>query len=144
VLDAAFADEPRLEETLGLQKFMALTQDKDAGLKAQQYGQRLLDSVFKDDAKALDNLAWIVVNPEAKPRPPQPLVQLALRAATRADELTQGKDPSVADTLARTYFDSGDVKKAVATQERAVTLAQGTPLQEDAKVRLEEYKKAGQ
>ena len=39
---------------------------------------------------------------------------------------------------------ANDVKKAVATQERAVTLAQGTPLQEDAKARLEEYKKAGQ
>ena len=33
-------------------------------------------------------------------------VKLALKAAQRADELSQGKDPGIADTLAKAYFDA--------------------------------------
>ena len=36
-----------------------------------------------------------------------------MKAALRADELTGAKDPSIADTLAKAYFDSGNAAKAL-------------------------------
>ena len=62
----------------------------------------------------------------------------------KADELAQGKDGAIADTLAKAYFDSGDATKALETQERAVRLMKESGQGEDqgVKDRLEQYKKA--
>jgi hypothetical protein len=85
------------------------------------------------------------VAPDA-PKPDAQMAQLAVKAAQRADELAQGKNPGIADTLARAYFDDGSPAKALETQERAVKLAQGASAEalQDLKSRLEEYRKAAQ
>src|SRR5439155_1802963 len=103
----------------------------------------LVESVLKDDAGALNQLAWMIVAPEA-PKADAKAVKLALKAAQRADELAQGKDPGIADTLARAYFDAGKPAKALETQERAVRLAKDAPpeIARQLKERLEEYRKA--
>ena len=71
-------------------------------------------------------------------------VGVALQAAQRADELKQGKDPAIADTLAKAYFASGAVNTAIQTQQRALKLAKGTPVEKDKGLqeRLEQYKNA--
>jgi len=58
--------------------------------------------------------------------------------------MSEGKDAGIADTLAKAYFESGDVAKALENQERAMKLAVGTGLEndEDMKARLEQYRKA--
>ena len=120
-----------------------LTQQIKGPEKALAYGSRLVESVLKEDAGALNQLAWMIVAPEA-PKADAKAVKLALKAAQRADELAQGKDPGIADTLARAYFDAGKPAKALETQERAVRLAKGTPVANDPGVRerLEQYRKA--
>lgn len=88
----------------------------------------------------LNNIAWIIVDPE---RPvEQPDLELALMAATRADELAEGKDADTIDTLARVYFLKGDVQKAADLQERAVEIARSDKLREPLLKRLDEYKAA--
>jgi hypothetical protein len=69
---------------------------------------------------------------------------MAVDSAKKADTLVKEKDAGIADTLAKAYFDTGKVAKAIETQERAVRLAKGTDFEqkEELAERLEQYKKA--
>jgi hypothetical protein len=102
-----------------------------------------LTVTFKDNPQALNQLAWTLVDPK-RPKPAADVAKAALAAAERADALREGKDAQIADTVARAYFVNGDVAKAVAAQERAVKLAEGTDVGRDPslKQRLVEYRKA--
>lgn len=144
LIDEAIAADADLETRLGLGKYQILAGKGGDAAKAHEYGKRLVETVLKDNAQGLDAVAWITVGSERTEKPDAKLVQLALRAAQRADELSQGKDPGIVDTLAKAYFESGDAAKAVACQERAIKLVKGTPLENDQKMqkRLEDYKKA--
>jgi len=141
VIDEAVKDDPEMEQNLGILKFRTLEQAGDAE-KTLEYGTRLVDVVFKENAQGLNAVAWMTVeNPPEKPD--QKLLKLALRAAEKADKLAEGKDGAIADTLAKAHYENGDVAKALENQERALKLAKGTPLERDEsmKERLELYKK---
>jgi thiol-disulfide isomerase/thioredoxin len=143
LLDQAIEEDGNLEPTLGLMKFRALA-GKDGDVEqAAAYGKRLTEIVLKDNANALNQFAWGIVDP-AQPKADARLVPLALQAAVRADELSRGQDAHIADTLAKAYFDVGQAEKAVEAQQRAVELAKGTPLEKDPGMqkRLEEYRQA--
>ena len=45
--------------------------------------------------------------------------------AGRANQATQGKEPGILDTLARVQFMNGKTNEAVATEQKAVNLAEG-------------------
>ena len=144
VLDEAIAEDPAWEQTLGVPKYMVLAgKDGDAD-KAQAYGKQLVEKVLNNNPAALTNLALSILRAEAGPNHDAKRVNLALAAALRADELGQGKDAGVADTLARIYFASGNAAKALECQQRAVKLAKGTPLEKNQGMhkRLEEYQAA--
>jgi thiol-disulfide isomerase/thioredoxin len=144
ILDEAIAEEPKLEAMFGLMKYKTLVATEGGADKALSYGDHLASKVFNDNAQGLNELAWTVVDPKAKGEHDTRLVKFALQTALRADELAKGKEGAIADTLAKAYFDNGDVAKALETQERAVKLAAGTALEKDASIkdRLEQYKKA--
>jgi thiol-disulfide isomerase/thioredoxin len=115
--------------------------------KALEYAQKLSRSALSKNAQGLNELAWAIVDPDAGIKPSTKLVQFAVETARRADEMAQSKDAGIADTLAKAYFDSGDVGKAVEIQERAVRLAKGSPYEQqinELQERLEKYKKAAQ
>jgi thiol-disulfide isomerase/thioredoxin len=92
-----------------------------------------------DDPIALNQIAWFIVDPEARPEKQD--LDLALKAAQRADELTEHKDPTIMDTLACVHWDRGEKEKALEIQTRAVELAQGTPVKAELEGRLEMFKK---
>jgi hypothetical protein len=144
ILDEAIAGDAKLEPQIGRMKFNALASDAANQDKAWDYGRHFVESVINDKAQNLNRFAWEMVDPAAKKKLEPRFLKLALQAAKRADELTDGKDPAVADTLARAYFLNGDHAKALEVQERAVQAAKGTPLQQDKemKERLQEYRKA--
>lgn len=106
--------------------------------------RRALDEVLPDEPWLLNGFAWCIASPGAGERPRGRLISFALEAALRAESLTQGKDPSVLETLARAHFVSGDRANAIATQERLVQLARGTSLEKDQSIagRLKEYRTA--
>ncbi len=138
--NSAFADEPKLEERLGWFKFEALLRSKDhAGASA--YGMKLVQGASKDDPGALNRIAWTIVDPEDTSIETRDY-KLAIAAASRAKELTEGKDPSILDTLAVAHFGAGDVAQAIEVQTKAVELAKGSPLEADLAKRLEDFKKA--
>jgi len=143
VLDEAITANPAMEANLGVPKYLVLTRGVKDPAKAQTYGNHLVDTVLNNDAGPLNQLAWSIVAPDA-PKPGAGSVKLALKAAQRADELTQGKELAIADTLARAYFMSGNRAKAIETQQRAVKLAAGAPPEvgRELQQRLDVYKKA--
>lgn len=117
-------------------RFRALT---GAGRpEAARVGAELLEK-HKDQAQALNQIAWFIVDPELGIRNPD--TNLALKAALRAAELTKEQDAAILDTLARVYFTKGDVRKAVELQGKAVNVATGKMKEDLAKV-LDEYKAA--
>ncbi len=63
-------------------------------------------------------------------------MDLALRAAKRASELTNESDASILDTVARVYYEAGHLDEAIAWQKKAV--AADTDIRETA-VTLEQY-----
>jgi thiol-disulfide isomerase/thioredoxin len=142
VLDEAIKDDASMEEVFAGLKFQTLIKSGDTGAAAD-YGTKLIEGQYKDNQEGLNQLAWTLVEkPGDKPDPK--LMKFALKAAERADKLAEGKSGAIADTLAKAQFENGDAAKAVETQERALKLAKGTPLEKDASMaeRLEQYKKA--
>lgn len=140
-VNQAFKEDPALERMLGTYKLNLLTRTDMA--QATAYGNRLVDGPYKSNPEALNQIAWTLVAPEA-PKPSKQMAALSLKAALKADTLSKGKNPAVADTLARAYFVNGNAAKAYETQQRAIALAKGTPLEKrpDLPQRLAEYKKA--
>jgi thiol-disulfide isomerase/thioredoxin len=143
VIDEAIKETPDLEDTLGLRKFNAMLADKDTNQQDYvKYGQHLINETLKDNPDQLNNMAWNIVDPDNKKKPNKAKIQLALDAAKQADKVAEGKRPEVTDTLARAYFVSGDVKKALECQQRAYKLGKGTAFEDEIKSRLVEYQKA--
>jgi thiol-disulfide isomerase/thioredoxin len=125
-----------------LKKFEALAKGGDAE-KTIEAATRLIEGPCKETCQGLNHVAWTIVEKPGE-KPNQKLMELALKAAKRADELAEAKDASIADTLAKAYFETGDVAKALEHQERAVKLAVGTGLENDREMRerLDLYRKA--
>lgn len=133
------APHPVTGMTLMGRKFEILLREvKDSG-RAYAYGNKVVDGVAKDNPMALNHIAWTIVDPEAPDLENRDL-KLALKAAKRADELTNHKNPPIVDTLAKVYFDSGDMDKALSLQEEAVKLAKGTQFEQELTDRLAMYK----
>jgi thiol-disulfide isomerase/thioredoxin len=143
VVEDAVKDDPSMENMLGFVKFRSLVALGDAD-KITEYGNRLADKVFAAQPQGLNAIAWTLVEkPGEKPNPK--LMKFALTMAEKADKLAEGKDGTIADTLAKAYYETGNFAKALENQERAVNLAKGTPVEKDPSMkgmleRLEMYK----
>jgi thiol-disulfide isomerase/thioredoxin len=141
-IDKILELRPDLESAYGPMKVTAHIklgdQDKALGLAKR------LSAALSKSAQGLNGVAWAIVDPEAGIKPGRKLLEFAVETAQSADKLAEEKDPAIADTLGKAYFDSGDVNKAVETQERAVRLAKGTPFEQNKDItdRLEQYRKA--
>jgi len=140
LIDQATAEMPDLAGPLGGLKFDTLRQMGDEK-GALAYGEQILTTTAKDNPMALNSLAWGIVDPEAQTKASPAAAQFALKVAKRAVEVTEGKDAAVLDTLATAYWATGDKKNAVATQQKAVALAKGTPMEKELAARLAEFKK---
>jgi len=68
-------------------------------------------------------------------------LDLADKFASRAVELTERKDASVLDTLARAKFEKGDLDKAIEIETEALSKAD-TDSRADVRETLDKYKKA--
>jgi thiol-disulfide isomerase/thioredoxin len=145
-VDEIVAKMPALEANCAGPKLTALIK-LDEQAKALEYAQKLSKSALGKTAVGLNELAWAIVDPHAGIKPGAKLIQFAVETARRADLMAEKKDAGIADTLAKAYFDSGDVTKAVENQERAVRLAKGSQYEAqigELKDRLEKYKKAAE
>ena len=143
-LDAATNSLPDRAEQFSMIKFQVLASPKGNVDKALALGEKLVASELGENPESLNNLAWMLVAPDREKKADAKLLKFALKAAQKADNLSERKDPSIADTLAKAYFDNGQIEKAVETQERVLELAVGSQLENDpgVKKRLRQYKRA--
>jgi tetratricopeptide (TPR) repeat protein/tRNA A-37 threonylcarbamoyl transferase component Bud32 len=91
----------------------------DARLLTAQALSALRDLADRPDATWYDRkaYAWLLVTTRyAELKNPAE----AVRQARLAADQSKGRDPSALHTLARAYFESGDIVKAVETEERAI------------------------
>lgn len=73
-----------------------------------------------DSAEVLNEVAWGIATSNG-----QGDLDLALKAAQRASELRNNSDAATLDTLARVYYEKGQLDKAVEWQKKAVAHNQG-------------------
>jgi thiol-disulfide isomerase/thioredoxin len=139
VMTQTFTKDPALEKEFGIFKFGALYGSKSKD--ALSYGNRLVDSIYKNDSIWLVRFASAILA-EGKPAPV--FASLAVRAAERADTLTKGKEVIIIDTLANAHFTAGNAQKAVTTEQRAIARARGTKLADNKTMQanLAKYQKA--
>jgi thiol-disulfide isomerase/thioredoxin len=144
-LDAAAKEVPARATQFSMIKFQVLASPKGNVDQALELGGQLLETEeIGENAEALNNVAWMLVDPEREKKADPKLLKFALKVAIKADNLKKNQDPSIADTLAKAYFDNGQLEKAVATQERVIELLPGTELEDDpgVKKRMRQYKRA--
>jgi len=101
------------------------------------FAKQVDGAIARKDSMTLNSIAWQIVDPSVKNEHRD--LELALRAATKADEFTEGKNPAIMDTLARTYYWKGDVNKAIEIETKAIGLATGD-LKTDLEKSLAEFK----
>ncbi len=99
----------------------------------------LIEATKLCDVRALNDIAWSVVDPGAS-RATRNL-DLALRAANSAKALAKGNDAGVLNTLARVHFCRGDIDAAIEFQSRAVKMA-SSETKQPLSLTLNEYRKA--
>lgn len=145
-VDQIIKDKPEYEQFVGMFKFEVLCQMGD-GPAASKYGAHISEKFYWDSAGNLNQVAWTLVDDEYKYKT-KPDYKQAVKIAKRACDLTKDEDPMILDTYAYALFKSGDVKKAIEVQERAVALlVSGGQIDEETKKeirdRLEMFKKSG-
>jgi thiol-disulfide isomerase/thioredoxin len=86
----------------------------DAKAKLSELGDALIKT---RESTVLDAFAWALLTATALKDPD---VNLALRAAETANEVTGGKDPSVLDTYALALFKAGQRDKAIVSIKKAL------------------------
>jgi thiol-disulfide isomerase/thioredoxin len=143
-LDKIEAGHADLKPVLGTLRFRILM-GQGGGAKLTALAQRFATEDFKDDAVMLNQLAWSIIDPEAKSVNPN--YDAALIMAKRAVEVSKGQDGAILDTYALTLFKTGDKAKAIEMQTKAVELARKDKETEPAtlkemEARLEEFKKS--
>lgn len=140
LIDQAIADDSGMEMQLGFMKLNLLREaDKPEDFLA--YGTHLVEDVFGDNAQALNQIAWTLVDPRAGDEVSESAAKVALKAAERANDQSGGDDWMILDTLARAQFVAGQTRAALDTQRKAVELA-GEDADEEITERLEQYEKA--
>jgi thiol-disulfide isomerase/thioredoxin len=119
--DELLAEDPA--DPTAIQVKYSLLRDSGDRQGASSFGQAQVKGALKDSAQELNGLAWMIVDPAKRVEASDRDLELALAAATRADELTQHANGSIIDTLARTYFWKGDLDKAIELQTHALEVA---------------------
>ncbi len=134
-------DYPKLAHQMADRKFNLYLAAADYE-NAYKVGNELVDKAIKGkDAMKLNEIAWTIVDPDGDVSRKD--LDLAMKAAVKADEFTNGQDAAIVDTLARVHFLKGNVDKAIELQTRAVSLAKGS-MKEELEKSLTEYKKKAQ
>ncbi|MCY3020151.1 MAG: redoxin domain-containing protein [Planctomycetota bacterium] len=134
--------DPKAAPNMKFMKFKILLMKKREYAAAYAIAAELADKEFKDNVGALNDMAWTILDGQGIEKRD---LDLALKAAVRADELTKHENAPILDTLARAYFEKGQTDKAIETQTLAVEKAAGNQELKDALAKtLAKYKeKAG-
>jgi thiol-disulfide isomerase/thioredoxin len=112
-------DPVRFQEEIP-QKFRMMLVDLKDDKGAYAFARKMREGAAKDLAKPLNDMAWVIVDDDQVARRDY---DEALALALRADEVSNHESAAVMDTLARAYFEKGEIDKAIETQTRAIEAA---------------------
>ncbi|MEK6700998.1 MAG: redoxin domain-containing protein [Planctomycetota bacterium] len=136
-MDKLVAIDPEMVVQVGMTKFNHYM-DVKKSTEAYKVATDLIEGKGKDNAQLLNAIAWTIVDPEKSVEKPD--LDVAMKAAARAVEVTKSKDAAVLDTLARVYWLKKDKAKAVEIQTKAVAICKDDQMKEELEERLGEYK----
>jgi tetratricopeptide (TPR) repeat protein len=130
--DKENSDDIRFAATYA--QFRILTEKKD-GAKACALAKKLSE-MKKDSDELLNELAWTILDTaDLKDRD----LDVALAIAKQAAELSKYNNGAILDTLARAYYEKGDLDKAIELQTKAVEKCQNdSSLDEATKAQVKE------
>ena len=138
--------DPELAEDFAATRLHCLSQAGQTE-EALKLGTKLLEK-YHDQAMALNNTFFNLIDPDQKQEPDQRIAKLALEAARRANELTEGKEMAILDTLAAALYRTDDPAEALATEEKALKVLEAQvenkahPYFKSFKEQIEKYRKA--
>jgi len=135
--DEMIAIDPTSATQMKMMKFSILLEQKKYP-EAYEFAGKLADNDFKDDADTLNALAWGIMDMQGIEKRDY---DMALKMALRSDELYKHQNAATLDTLARAYFEKGQVEKALETETVAINKADDEMKKQLAET-LEKYKKA--
>ena len=136
ILDEAILRFPE-NSSWEMQKFNLLLTRFHGYKAAYALGQQLVEKDF-DNASTLNSIAWTIADTEGlKVRD----LDLALKAATQANKLTESKEAAILDTLARVYYEKDDLNSAVKWQKLAAKNANADAMGDSIREALERYQK---
>jgi|GEM_PF-3054930 len=118
-LDPRVKDEHYLKQL----QFMTRLRDFNDPKDAYAFGREFMEEIW-DNSQLLNELASNVLTDEHVKRRD---FAFAEKAAARAVELTERKDPTRLHTLARLYYERGELAKAIEIQKEAVDNLEGQP-----------------
>ena len=136
ILDEAILRFPE-NSSWKMQKFNLLLTRFYKYKAAYALGQQLVEKNF-DNASALNSIAWTIADTEGLEVRD---LDLALKAATQANKLTESKEAAILDTLARVYYEKGDLEAALKWQKMAVENADAGAMGDSIREVLEKYQK---
>ena len=135
--DKILAIRPK-ENGVMLRKYQVYATKKKNTEDATRVGRDLIAKC--DDAQTLNQFAWEMLTEDAYADTRD--IKLALAGAKKAMELTDEKDAAIIDTYARALVDSGDLKKGIEYQRKAVELAgKNARLKAELEKSLADYEK---
>ena len=118
------------------QKYMILADQLKDYDRANAFAGEVVEQSW-DNANALNQIAWFMVDEAGLENCD---AALAMKAAKRANELTEQKNAALLDTLARIYYETGDVKSALKWQRMAADQLNGNEsYAEDVRKYLKKY-----
>lgn len=95
----------------------------------------------RNNSQILNAISWYTLDdPAVEDRD----LEFAMAAAKAANEASGGNDAAVLDTLARAYFETGDLNRAIKFQKKAVENAGDNRMSDDIRKTLKKYEDAAQ
>lgn len=121
-----------------LDEYTDLVTSSKADEKSRALGQQIYKS-SENLPELLNGLSWFILT---DPRIVERDLPLAMKAAERANTLTENNAPAIIDTYARALFDTGKVEEAIKAEERALQLCKDHEMKKDFVAALERYRAA--
>jgi len=97
-------------------QFITLLRDFNDAEKGYEFGRAFMKEIW-DDAQALNRLASATLDEDGIETRD---LAFTLKAAQRAKDLTESKDPELLSTLARVYYQKGELTTAIKWARQAV------------------------
>jgi len=140
--DEAIALAPSMAGQINATKFHLLFEGAKDYPRAYALAKQLSEGALKDDPRGLNEIAWTILDTEGVAKADRN-IELAMTIAARACELTKNEDGMILDTLARAYFEQGNLDKAIELQITAVAKAPANDeMKDEMQITLDKYKAA--